>query len=188
MENQETKKYEFAYWVKSDASQEKLESINGEIKALLEKLGGTIAEEKEAMRKPFAYPIKHYIEGLFKILIIEISPEKIEDLHRNLKLNSDVLRHTVDTFKVKRERSEKETTERVEEPVKQAEKEAPTPEAKPTIKEEKKEEEPKPKKEKEEELKEESKEEKKEEVKEGKEEVKLEDVDKKLEEILGDEL
>lgn len=96
MENEnETKKYEFSYWIKPDIADNNLGDVQNEIKNFIEKLSGKIVKEKNIVRENLAYPIKHYKYGFLKVLLMEFAPVKMDELLKYLKLNTNVLRYTI---------------------------------------------------------------------------------------------
>lgn len=157
--NTETRKYELTYWINGNVPEKNLDGILAEIKSLVEKLNGKIIKERSIVKENFSYPIKHFLSGFLGVNLIEIPPAKIDELRRSLKLNNNILRYAFGR------------AENIEEQVKKLEI-APLirkriPIQPPPISEEAKIHPPAPPK------------------KEEKKEIKLEDVDKKLEEILG---
>lgn len=91
----ETKKYEFSYWIKPDIAENNLGDVQNEIKNFIEKLDGKIIKEKNIVRENLAYPIKHYDYGFLKVILIEFPPVKMDEFRKYLKLNANVLRYTI---------------------------------------------------------------------------------------------
>ena len=95
MENENgTKKYEFSYWIKPDIAESSLGDVQNEIKNFIEKSGGGTIKEKGIIRENLAYPIKHYGYGFLKVSLIEFAPVKIR---KYLKLNANILRYNIGT-------------------------------------------------------------------------------------------
>ncbi|MEK7626990.1 MAG: 30S ribosomal protein S6 [Patescibacteria group bacterium] len=96
MENENnTKKYEFSYWIKPDIAENNFGDIQNEIKDFIEKLGGRIVKEKNIIRENLAYPIKHYGYSFLKVNLIEFAVVKMDDFLKYLKLNANILRYTI---------------------------------------------------------------------------------------------
>jgi small subunit ribosomal protein S6 len=171
---QKIKKYEFTYWLNPEIEEKDLESAINEISKLIEKMGGKVIDEREIIRDYFAYPIKHRNEGFLKINLINLPTDKIEEFSKILKLNNGVLRYSLGR------------SESIREPIKKPEI------VKPIIKHSNDKVENVEKimeeKQKEEANKNMPQELKKDEPEEKDNKIKLEDVDKKLEEILGNSL
>lgn len=91
----ETKKYEFSYWIKPDITESNLGDVQNEIKNFIEKLDGKIVREKNIVRENFAYPIKHYNYGFLKVVLMEFAPVKMDEFRKYLKLNANLLRYTI---------------------------------------------------------------------------------------------
>lgn len=95
-EQKETKKYEFIYWLKPSVSEENLKRFANELKNSIENLGGKIIKEQDLKKEQLAYPIKHFTDGFLNVSLVELLPEKIDELKKDLKLNNDILRYTID--------------------------------------------------------------------------------------------
>lgn len=96
MENEiETKKYEFSYWIKPDITDNNLGDVQNEIKGFIEKLSGKIIKEKNIVRENLAYPIKHHKHGFLKVILMEFAPAKMDEFLKYLKLNINVIRYTI---------------------------------------------------------------------------------------------
>lgn len=91
----ETRKYDFSYWVKPDIAESNFGDVQNEIKNFIEKLDGKIVKEKNIIRENLAYPIKHYNYGFLKIVLIEIAPHKVDEFIKYLKLNTSILRYAI---------------------------------------------------------------------------------------------
>lgn len=98
-EQKATKKYEFVYWINPSIPEENLEKVVSDTGNLVEKLGGKVIEEQDLRKEQFAYEIKRFTEGFLKLSLIELAPEKVEELKRELKLNADILRYSVNCTK-----------------------------------------------------------------------------------------
>ena len=145
MPEETQKQYETTFILSPELKEAEIGLFEEEIKATLEKLGGTIKKKGAPEKRNLAYPIKKFQSGYYLTVNFLLGPEKLGELNSGLKHKKEILRHMV-VF----------SPEGV--PV------APKKKAEPKI--EKREEKPMEKKEK-------------------KGKIQLEEIDKKLEEILG---
>lgn len=156
MPEESQKKYELTLIFPPQLEGGDLERVKKEIEKTINQLEGTVVF-KEKNTQPLAYPINKQGQGIFIISQISISPEKISALSKELKLNSQVLRHLITQIpisaKVEKPRKAKP---KFKEPVKRDKKETPTKVGVPTAVGRKPEE----------------------------EKVKLEEIDKKLDDII----
>jgi len=87
--------YELTYILSSLTEKEDAQALAGKIDEMIKGLGGQIKKEEFGDKKRLAYEIKKQSYGFYVILEIEIDPEKLEELQRELRLNRDVLRHLI---------------------------------------------------------------------------------------------
>lgn len=71
-----------------------LENIKKEIETTIKQFEGKITFKKQNIQT-LAYPINKQRQGVFIISQISISPEKISALSKELKVNNQVLRHLI---------------------------------------------------------------------------------------------
>ncbi|HDY72610.1 MAG TPA: 30S ribosomal protein S6 [bacterium] len=76
-----------------------LENVKKEIEQIITKLGGTI-NFKETKKHDLAYPINKQGQGIYLISQMSIPPEKVANLSNELKLNKQVLRHLISQIAV----------------------------------------------------------------------------------------
>ncbi len=156
--------YDLTFIIKPELKESEILPIIEKIKNWLKQYKGQITNKKTELNRKLAYPIKKYQTGHYVILDIEAPKEKINDLDRLLKMEENILRHLITK---KSEIKEQKTT--VEQKPKISKKK------KKQIKKTAKVEKEKTKKEK---TKKETSQEK----------IKLDELDKKLEEILKGEI
>lgn len=148
---------------------------------MIKKRGGKITQEEYWGLKELTYPIKHFRQGYYQVTWFQLKKENINELEQKLKLIPKLLRFLITILEgkpfllLKEEEEEKETKE----PSKEFPKE-PIKIVKPKEKKLKRKE-PVQKVTK-------KKKPKKEEKRKKKEKASLKDLDKKLEEILGEEI
>ena len=161
MPEETQKKYELTLILLPQLEEENLEKAKKEIEETINQLEGTIVFKKENIQ-PLAYPINKQGQGIFIVSQISISPETINAFSKELKLNNQILRHLITQIPVSA-KVEKPKKPKFRKPVKEDKKEAPTKVG--ILTEAGKEPEKKPKKKPE-------------------EKIKLEEIDKKLDEII----
>jgi len=151
--------YELLYIVSNSYTADELKPINEKISSLIKEQGGKITKEESLGKNKLAYPIKQLSHGYYQLYEFDLVKENLLNLNTALKLNKELVRFLIVKKKVKTEAALREEKALQEKLAKKKEKEIEK------IKKGKEEDKEKPKKEK------------------GK--VSLEDLDKKLDEILG---
>ena len=155
------KQYEITLLISPQATEEEIQSLKEEFKKDIKTLGGDLKTTGEAEKRNLAYPIKKFQLAYYLTASFTLASEKVKELNSLLKHKKNILRYL--TVVVAEEKPRPLTKKRGEEKIKKI--------AEEIIKQEKK-------------IPKEKISQKK--VKEKKEEkVKLEEIDKKLDEILG---
>lgn len=85
--------YELLYLISATYSEEELTPLKEKVKGLIEKFDGKITLEDSLGKKKLAYPIQHTHHGYYFLDELDLPPEKIKDLNRELKLTPEILRH-----------------------------------------------------------------------------------------------
>lgn len=111
MPEQPQKEYELICIFSPQSEGTDLENTKKEIEEIINKFEGKISF-KEEKKHNLAYPINKQDQGIYLISQISISPEKITDFSKELKLNKQVLRYllsriTVPKPKIRKERPKK---------------------------------------------------------------------------------
>lgn len=161
--------YELMYVVPAIFSDDETAAIIKKIGSLLVENGGVVIKEEDLGKKRLAYKIGHHTAGRYVLVDFKMQPGALKNVEEKLRLSDEIIRHMIIKAQVKTDDDlarEKTAAERIE-----------AKEKAKIMKEIKIEEE------KQEEVKEEIKEEAKETKK-----VSLEDLDKKLDEILDDDV
>jgi len=164
--------YELTYIVSIKFIDDELNKIMEKIEGIVAELGGTISGREVLGKQKLAYPLKQIHQGTYVSVEFDMESDKVLKLDTDLKLMGELLRHMIIKKRIKTA-EELEREKQVQEKLRK-EKEAELTNLEKTEKEEKTEEktvEVAPKKE--------DKESKK---------ASLEDLDKKLDEILTDEI
>ncbi|MBU0731359.1 30S ribosomal protein S6 [Patescibacteria group bacterium] len=175
--------YEVLFIVPGAMKDEEAAETIGKVKKLLEDLGAKITKEENWGRKSLAYQIKHETQGIYGLFEFDMEKDKLEELNKRMRLSREILRHLVIKARIKTAEEVMED-EKVEEKIAARKKEAMKQELDEAEQEKKEEAEIKPKKVVEEEA-------KPVEVKvptPEDEKVSMEDLDKKLDELLNEDI
>ena len=90
---EETKmNYELTIALKPDLAPEKSKNITGEVEAAVQRLGGKTVKIESLGMKSLAYQIKGAGQASFGRFQLELGPDKIQDLRRQLEREEGVVR------------------------------------------------------------------------------------------------
>jgi len=85
--------YELIYIINPDVAEDALEAqVNG-ISQSITSREGVIASVDRWGKRRLAYPLKHYLEGVYVLTKFKISPSRLKEIESGLKISEDVLRH-----------------------------------------------------------------------------------------------
>jgi len=84
--------YEFALVLTEEAGKDD-KSYQKQISELLEGQKGIIKESKILGVKPLAYSIKGQVRGWYGVFKVELLEDKLDELEKQVKMNSNILRH-----------------------------------------------------------------------------------------------
>lgn len=148
--------YEIGYLLKDSLGDEEVLSFSGELRNKITEKSGLITSEGKPRKQNLAYPIKKETIATFNWLRFTMKPRMIEVLEENLKNNLNILRFSI--VKIEKEKALKPSALKK---AKRAKVRKPISTSVPavTVNSDKKE---------------------------AKEEIKEEEIDKKIEELLGD--
>lgn len=163
--------YELTFIVPIKFLEEALQKIVSQVNALIKKFNAEITGETNLGKQRLAYPINQVHQGTYFAIEFNMEPEAMKQLDNQLKLTPEILRHLIIKKQVKTE-AEKAREARIQEGLRQEKKEELTkmeesiksPAKKAEMIEEKKEEKAPPQK------------------------ASLEDLDKKLDELLKNDI
>jgi len=93
--------YDLTLIIPATAAENEHPEIVGEIKALLEKNDATNLQTQDLGRKKLAYAIKNLRHGFYFSFEFNLLPEKLPILDLALKLHKNVLRHLIIKKKIK---------------------------------------------------------------------------------------
>jgi len=87
--------YELVFIANPELEEDDLAAVVEKVKNLVERNGGKITQAKSWGLRRLAYPIKDEREGQYVLVHLELEPQEIAELERNLGLNEQILRHLV---------------------------------------------------------------------------------------------
>lgn len=87
--------YELMYIVPASVMDDDIGRIEGEVKALIEKVGASLIETKRLGKFRFTYPIKKERHGHYILVQFEGAPSTVAPLDRLLLITPNVLRHLI---------------------------------------------------------------------------------------------
>jgi small subunit ribosomal protein S6 len=153
------RQYQISYFLSPLLLEEEVSNYTAKISEFINEAKGEIKSSDEPKIQKLSFPIKKHYQGYFSKIIFFISPENLSELEKKIRLEKDILRFFIEIVRPEKQRKEKPPKKSKPIQIKEDETEIPT-EVPEKIKEEK--ETTKKKK------------------------VKLEEIDQKLEEIIGD--
>jgi small subunit ribosomal protein S6 len=89
------KTYELTYLISSELTDEQAASLQNKISALIKEEGGLLTGEVSISRKKLAYPVKKQSQAYLAVVNFQLSAEKLINLEKALKADSQILRHLV---------------------------------------------------------------------------------------------
>jgi small subunit ribosomal protein S6 len=93
------KSYELTYLISPDLSEEDLKNFSGKISNFIQEDSGLLEKTTEPSKKKLGYPIKEKEEAFLIVLSFSLSPEKLESLEKKLKSENQILRYLILTKK-----------------------------------------------------------------------------------------
>lgn len=85
--------YELSYLISEKISEKDLEQFNAEIATVISNLGGNIINEIKPFKRKLTYPIKKHHYSFFKTFYFDAPEDKIKELIQKLNLNENIIRH-----------------------------------------------------------------------------------------------
>lgn len=89
------KKYEMAYLLSPNVSEEEVVGYDQKIASFISKLDGEINEARPSKKIKLAYPIKKNFHAYFGLVNFSAFPEKIGEIEKNLKFEEKLLRYLI---------------------------------------------------------------------------------------------
>jgi len=100
------KQYELVLILSPQTEGEDLDNAKKEIEEIVKKFEGTI-EFKQTEKKDLAYPINKQGQGVYIISILNIVPDSVNNLSKELKINKKVLRHLISLMPITKKTKKK---------------------------------------------------------------------------------
>lgn len=88
-------KYELLYIVPAKYTEEELKGFSEKVGSIVSQTGAKILETTVLGKRKLAYPIKHLKYGHYVLVDLEAEKDVIENLNRALRLTTELLRHLV---------------------------------------------------------------------------------------------
>lgn len=89
------RRYECMLVFRPDVPDERLNEVVERLTRQIGEAGGQIVKVAPWGRRRLAYPIEHYREGSYQIVLFDAPPSAIIELERSLLITEEVLRHLV---------------------------------------------------------------------------------------------
>ncbi len=87
------REYELTFIVPSDVADEAVPAVVQTVQGWIEEGAGKVIDTNTWGRRHLAYPIKDYREGTYVLLKTELESAGLDELERNLKLSTQVIRY-----------------------------------------------------------------------------------------------
>lgn len=87
--------YELVYIAVPELDEEGLTALVQKITALVQGLGGQVAQVESRGKRQLAYPIRKIREGYYYVAQLQIGVESLKELERSLKLNEQIVRYLI---------------------------------------------------------------------------------------------
>jgi small subunit ribosomal protein S6 len=84
--------YELTFVVRPDVEDATLTALLDKVKGLITAAGGQSLQLESWGRRTLAFPIKKVTEGQYFFIRVQLSPQAIRELERNLQLTEQILR------------------------------------------------------------------------------------------------
>lgn len=89
------KTYELTYIISSEITSEEAGAVANEVNSLLQSKEGVILRSDNPVAKTLSYPIKKMGSGYFVVSEFQIEPEKLAEINEKLEKNAKILRHGI---------------------------------------------------------------------------------------------
>ena len=89
------KTYELLTIFKPNLDSDDVDKLIAKIDSIIVDFGGKVESSDKIGRKKLAYDIDNYRDGFYVVSKVELAPENVKALKRNLKLNDNFLRDMI---------------------------------------------------------------------------------------------
>lgn len=87
--------YELVFIVHPDLESEGLDEVVERVQTFVERDGGQVTKVEPWGMRRLAYPIQDQREGHYVLMHLELNPQNVLTLERNLKLTEGIIRHMI---------------------------------------------------------------------------------------------
>ncbi|RLC38598.1 30S ribosomal protein S6 [Candidatus Falkowbacteria bacterium] len=87
--------YELLYIVSNKYTEDELKPIVLNVNKTIEENGGKITYKEDWGKKKLAYSIKHFNYGYYSLAEFDIEGGQVEKIDKELRMSSEILRHTI---------------------------------------------------------------------------------------------
>lgn len=94
------KYYELSYLISSDLSEEEIKLFQEKIYSAIKEEGGILADSKNPVKRKLGYPIKNRGVAYLAGLNFNLAPEKLGSLKEKLSSENQILRYLISTKKL----------------------------------------------------------------------------------------
>jgi len=88
-------KYELLYIISSSFADAEVEGVQKKIAGIVTEVGSQISKDESLGKIKLAYPINRVRHGTYILVYFEAEPEQVKSLNDKLRLNEEVLRHVI---------------------------------------------------------------------------------------------
>ncbi|HEY1363867.1 MAG TPA: 30S ribosomal protein S6 [Xanthobacteraceae bacterium] len=85
--------YEHVVLTRQDASAQQVEELTGQLKGVIEQMGGKVAKIEQWGVKSLSYRLRKNRKAHFTLLNVDAAPAVLNEIERQERLNEDVLRY-----------------------------------------------------------------------------------------------
>lgn len=85
--------YELTFIIHPEVEDEGITDMLEKVSQFITDGGGQVTRVDRWGRRRLAYPIKKQTEGYYVLMQVQLDPQSIGELERNLKLTEEVIRH-----------------------------------------------------------------------------------------------
>lgn len=93
MEKEDQRQYEFTFILSPELDERGINSFEQEIEKSIKNLGGDLKKKSKVERRNLSYPIKKFQTGYYSVINFLFNPEKVEELLAILKHRKEILRY-----------------------------------------------------------------------------------------------
>jgi small subunit ribosomal protein S6 len=85
--------YELIFILNPEIAEEALEARINSISQFVTTREGVISDIQKWGKKKLAYPIKHFLEGIYVLAKFQLKPARAKELEATLRISEEVIRH-----------------------------------------------------------------------------------------------